>query len=226
MGVATGLLSLAGSAISAYGQYQEGKVAMMQAQAENIQAQTQNIQAETNAQIYEAQAANIEEAKKIVESQYRTKTDVLRGEAVTNAARGGLKISGTTANSISQSIMQLQMDSTLEKYNLNMEKQRALTNAADQRLKGKQYLFEGQQALYRGKLARSQANMGAFKTVLSAGKDYYDKYWGQTSSSGNNTLSWAKGQVSKIRSWGNTRLSGGLPTTNSQILQGSGSYIV
>lgn len=195
MGV-TGALQLAGAAMSAYGSYQEGKIAKQTG--------------EMNAQIYEAQAKNIEEAKKITAEQYRSKANVLRGAAITSAARGGLKISGTTANSISQSIMQLQMDNAYEQYNLDVKKQAAYNNAALQR--------------YQGKTAYSNGLMNAGKTALNAGVDYYNKYWKTptTSSSGNSVGTWFKGQANKIKSWGNTRLSGGLPTTNKQMIQGSG----
>lgn len=120
-------------------------------------------QAEANARIYEAQARNIAEAQKITAEQYRTKGNVLRGQAVTTAARNGVKISGTTANSISQSIMQLQMDNSYEQYNLEVKKQAAYDNAALQR--------------YQGKQAFRQGLLNAGKTALTAGVDYHDKYW-------------------------------------------------
>ena len=191
MGV-TGALSLIGTAASAAGSISKGM-------AENATAQA-------NAQIYEAQARNIQEQQKIVAGQYRTKANVLRGQAVTSAARGGLKISGTTANSISQSIMQLQMDNSYEQYNLQVQKQNAYSNARLQRMQGKQALIGGY--------------MEAGKTALSAGTDYYSKYW-----KGSNNGTWFKGQVNKIKNRG-TKLSGGLPTTNSQIYGASGSYTV
>ena len=191
MGV-TGALSLISTAVSAYGSYQQGKA--------------ERTQAEANAQIYEAQAKNIKEAQKITAEQYRSKANVLRGQAVTSAARGGLKISGTTANSISQSIMQLQMDNSYEQFNLQTKRQEAYNNAALQR--------------YQGKVAYSNGLFKAGSTALSGATDFYNKYW----KSSNTT--WLKGQANKIQSWGNTRLSGGLPTTNKQIIQKSGTAIV
>lgn len=191
MGV-TGALSLIGTAASAFGSYQQGKA--------------EQAQAEANEQIYEAQAKNIQEQQKIVAGQYRTKANVLRGQAVTSAARGGLKISGTTANSISQSIMQLQMDNSYEQYNLQAKKQEAYSNAALQR--------------YQGKMAYSNGLFKAGSTVLNGASDFYNKYW-KTSNT-----TWLKGQANKIKSWGNTKLSGGLPATNKQIIQGSGTAIV
>lgn len=171
MGV-VGALQLAGAAISAFGQYQQG--------------QAEKSVANANALIYEKQAQNINEAKKITAGQYRTKANVLRGQAVTNAARGGLKISGTTANSISQSITELQMDNAYEQFNLQTKRQEALSNAAMQRFQGKQ--------------AAKAGLMNAGVTALSAGKDFYSKYWG-----GSAAQTWFNGQANKIKngiSWG------------------------
>lgn len=164
MGV-TGALSLIGTAASAYGSYQQGKA--------------EQATAEVNAQIYEAQAKNIKEAQKITAEQYRTRANVLRGQAVTSAARGGLKISGTTANSISQSIMQLQMDNSYEQFNLQAKRQEAYSNAALQR--------------YKGQMAYSNGLFKAGSTALNGASDFYNKYW----KSSNNTSNWFSGV-----SWG------------------------
>lgn len=185
MGV-TGALSLAGAAMSAAGSISQGMA--------------QKATAEANAQIYEAQARNIAEAKKITAGQYRTKVNVLRGQATATAARNGLRISGTTANSISQSIMQLQMDNSYEQYNLELKRQNAFRNAELER--------------YQGKQAFTSSLMKAGSTALNAGVDYYGKYWKNT---GTAKTSW---------NFGKTKLSGGLPTTNKQIIQGSGTAIV
>lgn len=183
MGV-TGALSLVGAAASAYGSYAQGKA--------------ERTQAEANAQIYEAQAKNIKEAQKITADQYRSKANVLRGQATATAARNGVRISGTTANSISQSIMQLQMDNSYEQFNLQAKRQQAYSNAALQR--------------YQGQMAYSNGLMKAGTTALNAGVNYYNKYWkgSTTSSDGNSPMTWVKGQINKARSWGNTKFSGGL----------------
>jgi hypothetical protein len=194
-GVLAGL-NIAGTAAGVWGSYQQGRA--------------EREQAEANAQIYEAQARNIQEQQKIVAGQYRTKANVLRGQATTDAARSGLRISGTTANSISQSIMELQMDNSYQQYNLATQRQEAFDNAALQRYQGKQ--------AYRSGLFKAGA------TALSGASDFYNKYWKTPtiSSSGNSAGTWFKGQANKIKSWGNTKLSGGLPTTNKQMIQGSG----
>lgn len=163
----------------------------------------QKKQAEANAQIYDAQARNIAEQQKITAGQYRTKANVLRGEATATAARNGLKISGSTANSISQSIMQLQMDNSYEQYNLATQRQEAYNNAALERYQGKQ--------AYRSGL------FNAATTALTAGVDYYGKYWKTPQ---NSPATWFKGQANKIMSFGKTRLSGGYGATSRQLIQG------
>lgn len=184
----TAALTLGSAAMSMAGSIGQG-----------IAAKTQG---EANAQIYEAQARNIAEAQKITAEQYRTKQNVLRGRATATAARNGIKISGSTANSISQSIMELQMDNAYEQYNLLTKKNEALSNARLERYKGKQAFTSGL--------------MKAGTTALSAGTDYYGKYWSNSSSSSSN---WFKGL-------GNLKVSGGLPTTNRQILNSTNGYSI
>lgn len=154
---AAGFIQAVGAAASAYGSYQQGK--------------TEKITADANAQVYEAQAKNIGEMQKITAGQYRTKANVLRGQATATAARGGLKISGSTANSISQSIMELQMDNAYEQYNLAVKKQNAYNDAAIERIRGKQAYKNG---LY-----------GAANTVLSTASSLYSKYWGGSTNTAN-----------------------------------------
>ena len=175
-------MSIGSAAASMYGSYQQGKAEQMQA--------------ETNAQIYEAQAKNIRSAQRITDRQYRTKANVLRGQATATAARNGLRISGTTANSISQSIMELQMDNSYEQYNLELERHNAFTNAMLQR--------------YQGKMARTSGMMQAGQTALNMGADLYGKYW-KNDTSNTNTWNW-----NGLRK--NARLSGGFATTNQQTL--------
>ena len=201
MGV-TAALSLAGIATNLIG-------GLQQASAQKAQGEVERMQANANAATYEAQAKNIKEAQKITDRQYATKANVLRGTATANAARSGLKISGSTANSISQSIMQIQMDNAYEQHNLEMKRQNALLDASNMRA-------QGQLAYLQAKQQASATRMGAFTSALSSAADWKDKYW-KTSYS-NNVSNWFQGVSGKIRGWNGTRLSGGLPTTNQQIL--------
>ncbi len=146
-------LSIGAAALKGIGQISQGFI--------------ENKQAQINAQIYEAQAKNIQAQKNIVTRQYATKANQLQGTAVTTAARGGLKISGSVASSISQSMEQLALDESYEQYNLSMQKQQALDNANMQRYKGRHAILNG---MY---------NTGA--TLLSSGIDYKNKYYKKTS---------------------------------------------
>lgn len=123
----------------------------------------ENKQAQINAKIYEAQAQNIQAQGRILAGQYRTKANQLQGQAVTTAARGGLKISGSVASSISQSMEQLALDESYEQYNLSVQRQQALDNARLQRYKGRHAIMGGL--------------VNAGDTLLTAGKDYYNKYY-------------------------------------------------
>lgn len=126
----------------------------------------ENKQAQINAKIYEAQAQNIQAQGQILSNQYRTKANQLQGTAVTTAARGGLKISGSVASSISQSMEQLALDESYEQYNLSVQKQQALENARLQRYKGRYAIMGGL--------------VNAGNTLLTTGKDYYNKYYKKT----------------------------------------------
>ncbi len=142
-------MGLVGAGLSAIGQLTSGF--------------QQNQQAQVNAQIYEAQARNIDAQRNIIAGQYRTKAELLEGKAITTAGRSGVKISGSTAMSISQSLEQLMLDESYQQYNLKVEKQKALDNARLQRYQGKQAILKGL--------------VGGSSTLLMAGQNYADKYW-------------------------------------------------
>lgn len=161
------------------------------------QGMQENQQAKANAAIYEAQAKNIATQQQITNEQYGTKANVLRGQAIATAARNGVKISGSTANSISQSIMQLQMDNSYEQFNLNLQKQNAYSNAALQRYQGKQAMWNG--------------IMKAGQTALTTGYNYYDKYWNAPAAATKNSNSML--------------LSGGYHTSNSAVFYGQPNKI-
>ena len=127
--------------------------------------------AERNAKIYDAQAANIQSQKNIVAGQYRNKQAALKGEAVASAAHAGVKVSGSVAQSILQSITQLQIEQSYEQYNLDVQRQKALDEAAFQRQKGRQALMSG--------------FMNAGVTALNSASYYYSKYWNNGNSNTN-----------------------------------------
>lgn len=168
-----------------------------------------------NAQIYEAQAANIaaqeqnvQAKKNIVAGQYRNKQAALKGNAVTTAAHAGVKVSGSVAQSISQSITQLQIEQSYEQYNLDVERynlqvqrQQALEEAAFQRKKGRQALLSG--------------FMNAGTTALNSAGSYYSKYWNNNGTSGNSFGTTVKHYGSSISN-GFYNITHGIRSTKSQ----------
>ncbi len=99
--------------------------------------------ANNNVKAFEIQAQNIETQKGITSTQYQNKANQLQGQATTRAASQGLKISGSTAQSISQSLTQLGLDKSYEIYNLNTQKHTALQNASAERRRGRSALLSG-----------------------------------------------------------------------------------
>ena len=84
--------------------------------------------AESNAAAYRAQAQNITTQQGITARQYATQGNILQGQAVTSAARQGVKVSGTVANSISRSLTALNLDKGYQIYNLEVEKTKAINS--------------------------------------------------------------------------------------------------
>ena len=120
--------------------------------------------AEYNAKVLESEAQNIESQKDIVRAQYRNKAAALSGEGAATAGRSGIMLSGSTAQSISQSLTQLGMDRSYELYNLDVEKTRTLNEAAYQKNLKKQ---TGMSLLF-----------GLPTTALDAGSTYYSRFGG------------------------------------------------
>ena len=82
---------------------------------------------------------------------------------MTRAGKNGVKVSGSVADSLSQSIFQIGMEESRQKYNLSMEQVNANYKAKIARIEGKNALING--------------IVGAGTTALS---NYatYDYYWG------------------------------------------------
>ena len=116
-------------------------------------------------QQYALQAEQLEIKKGILTDQYRQKRQKLQGDAVAMAAANGVKVSGSVAESISNSLTQLGLEESRQKFNLDMEK----ANLA-----------------YEAKMSKANAKSKFLASLLNAGvsgmKGYatYDKYWGST----------------------------------------------
>lgn len=140
--VAGGALAAGGSVMSGVSQYQAGK---------------------SNAKAYKQQANAILAQQQNVASQYRAKGVQVAGQAVTSAARGGLKIKGTVAESINQSLTNLEVDKTYEMYNLEVQRVNALNSA-------KMSKYQGRQALFSSVLSGAGSALGTAGKAHGGGK--------------------------------------------------------
>ncbi len=113
-----------------------------------------NSVAKNNAAAYRIQAQNIQTQKGILARQYGVQGSLLEGQAVTTAARQGIKNSGTVASSISASLTELNLQKGYELYNLEVQRVQAMNNARYQE--------------YAGKMALSQSFFNAAGSAFSA----------------------------------------------------------
>ena len=104
---------------------------------------SENAVAKSNAAAYYAQAQNIQTQKGIVARQYGVQGSLLEGQAVTTAARQGLKNTGTVASSISASLTELNLQKGYELYNLEVERVKAINNARNQEFMGTMSIAQG-----------------------------------------------------------------------------------
>lgn len=127
----------------------------------------QGIQAKANGKIqskqYGIQIAQLEQQKKILAEQYAEKRTQLEGSITAKAAAGGVKLSGSVADSLSQSLMDLGLEESRQKYNISMSQ----NNAA----------YNQKMAKIQGRLGLVSGLMGAGTSALSSYATY-DHYWG------------------------------------------------
>lgn len=127
------------------GAYSERKTAKYQAQQFDTQIEQLNLQ------------------KEILSDQYRAKRDQLQGDAISKAGANGVKVSGSIAESISNSLTELGMEESYRKFNIDMEK----NNLS-----------------YQKKMTKINARNKFYATLLSAGTNamssaaVYNKFWG------------------------------------------------
>lgn len=92
---------------------------------------------------YAIQQKELEMQKNILSDQYRTKRSQLEGTATARAGKAGVKVSGSVADSISQSLMQLGIEESYQKYNISMEQTKAQYNEKATKIAAKNALFSG-----------------------------------------------------------------------------------
>lgn len=78
---------------------------------------------------YNLQAEQMEVQRMLLRERYRTQRQLLTGDAVTRAAASGVKISGSVADSISQSLAELNKEEIWQNYNINVSQAEARYNA-------------------------------------------------------------------------------------------------
>lgn len=142
--------AIAGTAMTAYGQYQQGVAAEKAG--------------EYNQKVADQSAKQIAINKKLVARQYDREKERLYGESVANVAKSGIGMSGSPLEVISDSITDLEMDKEIELYNLETERLRTVS--------------AGEMAKLEGKSAKRIATAQAFGTVLKGGAGAYTRYFG------------------------------------------------
>ena len=142
-------------------------------------------QGKAQAKLYEAQARALEINGQILKSQYdfqqeqltdsyRSKFTEITGEAIQSAAHGGLKMSGSVAESLSQSLEALNNEEALQKYTIK-------SNYLSAKYENEQNILS---ARYNAKAARAQGRaalinglLGTAGTALTSTTTYGQK-WG------------------------------------------------
>uniref|UniRef100_A0A6M3K7L0 Internal virion protein n=1 Tax=viral metagenome TaxID=1070528 RepID=A0A6M3K7L0_9ZZZZ len=143
-----------------------------QAGASIMSGISQNREAKYNAGLMEQQAGLLEQKKGLVDIQAgqeayqygRAKTKMM-GTLTSRVAKSGLMLSGSPLAVMMDNLTQMQLDESigqynfqLEKYNIDVEKSRALSTAEAYRRQGKTALYQGYS--------------GAFTSALQTGVNY------------------------------------------------------
>lgn len=125
----------------------------------NTQAKSIQKQAEYNAQVYEQQAAMIQEKKRIQNIQFLRDSARVRGAIVSKTAGKGLMLSGSPLAILADTESQMQFDKAIADYNLDIEKNYATSGADYMRTSG----------AINSRLARFSGYSNAFSTILNTG---------------------------------------------------------
>lgn len=131
--------------------------AMNQAKAGQQQGKALQRQGEFNAQVYEQQGQMVLEQKKINEAQYLRNRKRAASSIVAGAAGKGFAFSGSPLAVAVDVETQLGFDKAIEDYNLDVERNRAISGAAYHRDTGRQ----------QAALARATGYSNAFSTILN-----------------------------------------------------------
>lgn len=147
-----GATMLAGGAISAYSQIK----------GSNMQAKAITQQADYNAQVYEQQGQMILEKKKVQDYQFNREAARVRGSIVSKTAGKGFQMSGSPLAILIDNETQMQFDKAVEDYNLDIERNFAMSAATNTRLAGQN----------QAKLAKYTGKSNAFSSILNTGTNF------------------------------------------------------
>ena len=129
----------------------------MSAKAGQQEAKGIERQAAFNAEVYEQQATMIQEKKKLQDYQYLRASAQMRGKAVASAAGKGLLLSGSPMAMLIDSETQMLFDKAIGDYNLDVERNYALSGATASRMQGTE----------QAKLAKAKGYSNAFSTIMN-----------------------------------------------------------
>jgi len=131
--------------------------ATSQIMASRQQAKGIKQQAEYNAQVYEQQAGMIEQKKKLEDYQANRQLAKMRGAVTARTAKAGFELGGSPLAILIDNETQMRFDNAINQYNLDIQKNYALSGANFYRTEGKN----------KARLARMQGYTNAFSTLLS-----------------------------------------------------------
>jgi|GEM_PF-2387701 len=144
-----GALLIAGGAFSA----------TTQIMGANQQAKSIQKQAEYNAQVYEQQATMVMEKKKIQDYQFHRQAAAVRGSIIAKTAGKGLMLSGSPLAILIDNETQMQFDKAIGDYNLDIERNQAMSSATSIRETG----------ATEARAAKAAGYSNAFSTILNTG---------------------------------------------------------
>lgn len=133
--------------------------AVSSAKSGQATAKSLTYQGEHNAQIYEQQAGMILEKKKLQDYQYNRASARMRASQVARTAGAGFNLSGSPLAMMIDSETQMLLDKATADYNLDVERNYALSGANYQR----------ETAYQQSSLAKSTGYSNAFTTILNTG---------------------------------------------------------
>lgn len=132
---------------------------------------------------YKIQEQQLALQREILSDQYKVKREQLEGSVVARAGKAGVKVSGSVANSLSNSLTELGMEESYKKYDIDMQRINARYNA---------------------KMAKVNGNKQAFATLLNTVSSLggqaasYNYNWGASGNGGGGVTSTGGGSSKTV----------------------------